>query len=127
MELFGVIMSKLKLFNVTLLITFFVSCSMADLSSPGSRVEVVNKVPKDMNCKNLGVVFGKGGGSFGGTWVSDENLMEYSYNDLRNNAANKGATHVIVQGHQMGMSTGKYGGSTSTSTVSGIAYHCTAK
>jgi len=32
--------------------------------------------------------------------------MEYASNDLRNKAALKGATHVVVQNHQVGMRTG---------------------
>lgn len=76
------------------------------------------------NCENLGPVFGKGGGVFGGTWVSDEKLMEYAANALRNNAAEKGASHVVFTGHEMGHTASAKGGSTSTATFTGIAYLC---
>jgi hypothetical protein len=56
--------------------------------------------------------------------IPDENLMEYASNDLRNKAAAKGATHVVFSTHQMGFSSGENGGSTSTSTITGIAYFC---
>jgi hypothetical protein len=36
------------------------------------------------NCKNLGQIFAKGGGEFGGEFIADEKLMEYASNDLRN-------------------------------------------
>lgn len=76
------------------------------------------------DCKNLGPVYGKGGGSFGGGWIPDEKLMEYATNDLRNKAAAKGATHVVTQTHQMGQTSGQYGGTTSTATQQGVAYAC---
>ncbi|MCO5143279.1 MAG: DUF4156 domain-containing protein [Oligoflexia bacterium] len=109
--------------GVILVSLFAFGCSTAELSSKGSSVEIVSEISKQ-NCKNIGPVFGKGGGSFGGAWISDEKLMEYAYNDLRNKAAEKGATHVVSQGHQMGQTTGQYGGSTSTATISGVAYRC---
>ncbi len=102
---------------------FFVSCSTAELSGGGANVEYVMDKPEG-DCKNLGPVFGKGGGVFGGAYIADEKLMEYAMNDLRNKAAAKGATHVLSKGHQMGGSGGQYGGSTSTSTIQGIAYKC---
>jgi hypothetical protein len=105
------------------LMTLLTSCATDLLSHAGSGVEVVHESPKG-DCKNLGPVIGKGGGSFGGGWISDEQLVEYSYNALRNKTAEKGGTHVVVGGHQMGMTSGQYGGSTSTSTISGIAYKC---
>ncbi|MBW1809800.1 MAG: DUF4156 domain-containing protein [Deltaproteobacteria bacterium] len=79
---------------------------------------------KRADCKNLGPVFGKGGGVFGGAWIPDEELMEYASNDMRNKAAAKGATHLVFSSHQMGHSGGRYGGTTSTSTISGVAYKC---
>lgn len=108
---------------VVLALLFLVGCSTAKLSEQGANVEVVNEKP-GKNCKNLGPVFGKGGGQFGGGWISDEKLMEYASNDLRNKAAAKGATHVLMKDHQMGNTSGRYGGTTSTATFSGIAYKC---
>ncbi len=99
-------------------------CSTAELSKMGGKVEMVNEVPDKKKCKNLGPVYGKGGGSFGGGWISDEKLMEYASNDLRNKAAKKGATHVVTSTHQMGQTGSQYGSTTSTSTFSGIAYRC---
>jgi hypothetical protein len=99
------------------------ACSTAELSGKGKDIEVVTQLDRK-GCKNLGPVYGKGGGSFGGAWISDEKLMEYASNDLRNKAAEKGANLVVAQPHQMGQTSGQYGGSTSTATVTGVAYNC---
>lgn len=98
-------------------------CSTAALDARGSRVEVVMQMDRK-DCKNLGPVVGKGGGQLDGAWLSDEKLVEYATNDIRNKASEREATHVVVSSHQMGFSGGKYGGTTSTATLSGIAYEC---
>lgn len=99
------------------------ACSRPELSKQAANVEVVTHMDRK-DCKNLGPVFGKGGGSFGGSMISDEKLMEYASNDLRNHAAEKGANMVVAQPHQMSQSGGKHGGQTSTSTVTRVAYNC---
>ena len=98
-------------------------CATAALSQQGMQVQMIQELERE-DCANLGPVFGKGGGSFGGAWISDENLMEYAANDLRNKAAQKGATHVVFSSHQMGHTSGKSGGATSTATFTGVAYRC---
>jgi len=113
----------IKIITLPLIVGLF-SCATASLSPGGTNVEVVFGQFTRKDCKNLGPVYGKGGGSFGGAWISDEKLMEYASNSLRNKAAEKGATHVVTATHQMGQTTGQYGGSTSTSTQSGVAYKC---
>ena len=96
-------------------------CATAALSVAGQRVEVRQQMNQD-GCENLGPVFGKGGGSFGGSFISDEKLMEYATNDLRNKAAAKGANVVVYSTHQMAGATHEQG--TTTATMSGIAYRC---
>lgn len=114
----------MKLFIQSFSILLFITgCSTAELNDSGKNVEVVYEKP-NKKCKNLGPVFGKGGGSFGGGWISDEKLMEFAINDIRNKAAAKGASHVVVKNHQMGNTSGKYGGTTSTATFSGLALRC---
>ncbi len=95
----------------------------AALTPKGQSVEIVQQ-PPTTSCSNLGPVVGKGGGSFGGAWISDEDLIRYAYNDLRNKAGLMGATHVVAGAHQMGHTSGANGGATSTATLSGIAYAC---
>src|SRR5436190_23995040 len=53
------------------------------------------------NCKSLGNLTGKGGGASGG-YVSNESLIEYAVNDLRNQATELGATHVVYSTPSMG-------------------------
>ena len=112
--------------SLALVVVLQTGCSTAKLSAGGGSVEMVQHMDRK-DCTNLGPVFGKGGGSFGGAWISDEKLMEYATNDLRNKAAEKGATHVVFSTHQMGQTNGQYGGSTSTATLTGIAYKCPVK
>lgn len=93
-------------------------CSTAGLTAQGLRVVAVYETPP--NCQVLGMVTGQGGGSFGGGWISNDRLIEYAMNDLRNKAAAMGATHVQASPPQLGQSEG----TTSTATVIGTAYRC---
>lgn len=97
-------------------------CATAKLSPGGQGVEMVHQMNRT-DCKNLGPVFGKGGGAWGGSWISDERLMEYASNDLRNKAASKGGNTVVFSTHQMGASAGGET-ATATATMTGIAYDC---
>ncbi len=115
--------SQITVLSILSVLLLSQGCSTAELSTSGGKVELVSQLDRK-DCKNLGPVFGKGGGSFGGSFISDEKLMEYAANDLRNNAAEKGATHVVTQTHQMGQAGGQYGSATSTATQQGIAYSC---
>lgn len=116
-------MKTSKLILLGLISATFISCSTAELDNEGQSVEVVYEKPAG-KCRNLGPVFGKGGGQFGGGWISDEKLMEFASNDIRNKAAKKGATHVMIKNHQMGSTGGQYGSTTSTATFSGVALRC---
>jgi hypothetical protein len=73
-------------------------------------------------CNQLGYIVGRGGGSFGGGYISNESLIEYAMNDLRNKAAGLGANFVQHDSPQLGVAGDGNGGSiTSTATVSGTA------
>jgi hypothetical protein len=101
------------------------SCSTPALKEGGQVVELVRAEPSSASCVNLGPVVGKGGGMFGGAWISDQKLLAYAANDLRNNGANLGATHIVIGSPQMGQTSSRGGGgTTSTATYSGIAYKC---
>ncbi len=108
--------------SCTLAITL-VGCSTAKLTETGKDIEVAFQLDRK-DCTNLGPVMGKGGGSFFGGWISDEKLVEFATNDIRNKAATKGANLLIMGPHQMGNTSGQYGGTTSTATISGVAYRC---
>lgn len=73
------------------------------------------------NCKSLGIVSGKGGGASGG-YVSNEDLIQYALNDLRNQAARHGATHIVYAAPTMGGTEG----TTTSAMVTGEALQCDA-
>src|SRR6187402_2118126 len=70
-------------------------------------------------CESLGTLTGKGGGATG-TYVTNESLIEYAVNDLRNQAADRGATHVVYSTPSMGGSEG----TTASAMVIGEALKC---
>jgi Domain of unknown function (DUF4156) len=115
--------NALKPTIAVLFLSTLTACSTASLSESGRKVEILSQMNRN-DCKSLGLVFGKGGGMFFGGWISDDSLMRYASNDLLNHAAEMGATHVAVSTHQMGQTSGQGGGTTSTSTISGVAYRC---
>lgn len=76
------------------------------------------------SCKSLGYIVGRGGGSFGGGWIANEDLIEYAMNDLRNQASKLGANFVQHDTPTMGQSGSDNGTTTTTATISGTAYLC---
>jgi hypothetical protein len=58
--------------------------------------------------------------------MSNEALIEYAMNDLRNKAGALGANYIRYDAPQLGVSGGGSGGgvATSTATISGTAYRC---
>ncbi len=126
-------MSKNKVAATTAgLVALLVGCKTAELSQPGRSVLLGLSPPVDMGfeksqCQPLGIVIGKGGGSMGGAWISNEQLIEYSMNDLRNQAAKMGANVVHYSPPQMGTSGGQNGSDVSTANITGTAYRCTGR
>lgn len=112
-----------------LLVTLLACLSTSELTTQGGEVQVSGESPAEQgyakgSCKNLGYIVGHGGGALGG-WVSNDELVQYAMNDLRNQAAELGANYLEHDSPQMGVTGGTQGGSTTTTaTVSGTAYHC---
>lgn len=109
-----------------------IGCRAAQLSGGGANVQIGPSAPVDYgydpaSCKPLGYIVGRGGGSFGGGWHSNDQLVEYAMNDLRNKAAELGGNFVQHESPQMGIAGDKNGVTTSTATVSGSAFLCTRK
>jgi hypothetical protein len=103
---------------ISLLVIAILGCRTAQLTAGGSNVKTILSDPSD--CQNLGPVVGRGGGQFGGAWISNDDLIEYAMNDALNKAAERGATHLAASSPQLGSAKG----GTTTATVLGIAYRC---
>jgi len=122
-----------RVVTIVCLLVGGVGCNAAELSPEGANVATSNTTPIDQGfdpsgCKSLGYIVGRGGGSFGGAWVSNEDLVAYAMNDLRNQAAELGANYIQHDSPQMGVAGGAGTGSTtSTATVSGTAYLCSKR
>lgn len=95
------------------------ACQTASLSNGGAAV-APTRDPLPPQCKTLGLLVGKGGGAFGGAYISNEDLIDYAMNDLRNKAANLGATHIRHDPPQLG----EGDGTTTSVTITGTAYAC---
>lgn len=104
--------------------TMLAGCSRPGLSSAGANVAAANTSISDnglepKSCKNLGPVIGKSGGALGG-FVSNDDLLEYALNDLRNKAADAGANFVHYTAPQFGTNADADTGV----TMAGTAYRC---
>lgn len=103
-----------------LLVSFLIGgCKTAGLTPEGAMV-APTRDPLPPECQNVGLLVGKGGGSFGGGMVSNEDLIEYAMNDLRNKTAAAGGTHVRHDPPQLGSGDG----TTTSVTITGTAYKC---
>jgi hypothetical protein len=91
----------------------------AELTGGGAQVVTIYNPPAGQ-CQMLGTVTGQGGGAFGGAWISNDDLINYAMNDMRNKAAAMGATHVQASPPQLGQADG----TTTTASVVGTAYLC---
>jgi hypothetical protein len=74
--------------------------------------------PAGPECQNLGTVVGTGGGSFGGGWISNDQLSQYAINDALNKASAKGANYLQLTALQLA------GNPATTATDVGIAFKC---
>lgn len=70
---------------------FVLGCGTS-LSTAGQNVRV-GKAPPHANCRELGIVYGSGGG---GAYTSTEGKVESAHNELRNKAAEKGGNFVVL-------------------------------
>jgi hypothetical protein len=101
-------------------VLFFLACSAAELTRGGANVAVTHTPPPAGYCRELGSVIGHGGGSACGGAIANDDLIRYAENDARNQAAARGASHFLMQPPQLGGASG----TTSTATVTGVAYYC---
>jgi hypothetical protein len=99
--------------------TALFACSTPALSPAAAHVAVTRNAPPS-SCATVGYLVGEGGGTFGGGWISNDQLIEYAMNDLRNKAAAQGANYVQSDPPQLGSGRG----TTTTATITGTAYRC---
>jgi hypothetical protein len=111
--------SLAALFFIAIVPTTLLACSTPALSPAAAHVTVTRNAPPP-TCTTVGYIVGEGGGTFGGSWISNDDLINYAMNDLRNKAAERGANYVQSDPPQLG--NGK--GTTTTVTMTGTAYRC---
>jgi hypothetical protein len=104
---------------IVIAIALLSGCKYAQILPTGATVRPVTEPPTG-DCQNLGVVTGKGGGGLGEV-VPNERLIEFATNDALNKAGERGATHLVLMAPTLG-STNQ--GTTTTATLSGVAYRC---
>jgi hypothetical protein len=95
---------------------------MPGLTATGATV-TVSPDPPPAGCTEVEHLVGEGGGSFGGGYIPNHNLIDYAMNDLRNKAADAGANYVEYDPPTLGTDDG----TTTTATVSGTAFKCPAR
>lgn len=96
-----------------------VGCGTYNALSPAAASVVATTTRPAGKCEVLGTLTGKGGGASGG-YVSNEDLIEYALNDLRNQAIKMGATHVVYSSPGLG----GIQGTTNSAMVMGEAMRC---
>jgi hypothetical protein len=107
-------MKKFMPFLVVLCLT---ACSTPTLKEGASVSTNSSEVTKE--CRQIGLVSGESGGAFGGT-IGKSELQQYALNDLKNRAAQQGATHVVLSGGDL--SGGLW--SPTSGMMNGLAYKC---
>jgi hypothetical protein len=95
------------------------ACKTSDLTPAAANV-AAGRSAAGTGCKPLKYLTGKGGGTFGGGFISNEDLIEYALNDLRNQASELGANYVQHDPPQLGSGDG----TTTSVTITGTAYQC---
>ena len=96
-------------------------CGTTSLSAKGRQVSVLDADP-GAGCVSIGTFYGKADPFFGAL-KSDEQLLESARNEVLNEAARRGATHVRFTGAPERWPSGTFGAGLGLS-VSGEAYKC---
>ena len=111
-----------------------VGCKASQLTTNGTNVVLLYNEPA--GCENLGVVIGRGGGMTG-AYSKPSVIRESAENDARNQAAQRGGTHLLLHPEDVAQGDGRgpseqdtapamaHGSGTgSTVTVAGTAFKC---
>ncbi|KPK66878.1 MAG: hypothetical protein AMS21_00300 [Gemmatimonas sp. SG8_38_2] len=127
--------SRLTTFLCLALLAFVsLGCKADQLTSRGTDIVLLYDEPE--GCENLGVVIGRGGG-LSGAYSKPSVNRQSAENNARNEAAARGATHLLLHPEQVAQGDGSgpdyqsttpamaHGSGTgSTVTVAGTAYKC---
>jgi hypothetical protein len=109
-------------------------CKAAPLTANATSIVLLYDEPA--GCENLGVVIGRGGGMTG-AYSKPSVIRESAENDARNQAAQRGATHLLLHPEEVAQGDGRApseqdtapamahgSGTGSTVTVAGTAFKC---
>jgi hypothetical protein len=102
-------------------------CAGTEITGEGARVATATSPPVDSgwdpaSCRDLGVVVGAASNGL----YTDEHLVAFALNDLRNKAAELGANYVQYSAPSVSHGVGTAAWAAG-STVTGTAYACTRK
>jgi hypothetical protein len=123
----------LGVFALALSVCLHAGCKAHELTSHGTEVTLLGSEP--IGCEELGEVVAYGGGAVGG-YSKKKVIVESATNKARNQAAEMGATHILLEEPELVHGTGKAAehdmqpamghgdGTAATATVRGIAYKC---
>ena len=89
-------MTKPKLFAALAAIGLLGGCAAKPLR-PGAERIFVSTSPPPAECRFLGEVAGAQGGWWTSEWTADENLVEGSRNEIKNQALKLGANRIHTQ------------------------------
>lgn len=104
--------------SLLFLVLLLASCGVATLKPEAAHVEITAEPVKSNTCQYLGEVIGSEGHWYTFLFIANRVLMQAAIDDLRNQAAAKGADTVFIdEPHVFSTSV----------TLLGLAYRCKSK
>ena len=129
----SIMVPLLGVFTLAVSVSFHPGCKASQLTSHGTEVALLGSEP--IGCEELGEVVAYGGGVVGG-YSKKSVIVDSATNNARNQAAELGATHILLEEpdlvhgtgkateHNMQPAMGHGDGAAATANVRGIAYKC---
>ena len=111
-----------KFISAFVVLATLTGCSAHQITDIGANVVIVEELPSNSKCTQLGEVTGSQGNWFTGDFTPNENLMVGARNELKNKAAALGGNYVLLQTAQGHSGYGSLG--TTAYTVLGHSYSC---
>lgn len=110
----------MRIVCMLLLFLLIPGCAAKQVTAAGSRVKIVHEKPQG-DCREVGEVTGTQGNWVSGGYTSNKNLVEGARNDMKNEAAKMGGTHVWLQ--NLNTNTGMYSNTVNALAI-GVVYQC---